>query len=133
MQKTLAKVHGPFRIGRRSMWPSISKSRISVGWWSGGVRTCKKAREGNVERTNNNDNDEKHNADPRYLFTVAEAERLTGISQQKVSKWRTHLSGDLDAYRDLLRGPSYRKAARFIGLARERLGAGKPRSQQIER
>jgi hypothetical protein len=41
---------------------------------------------------------------------MRDAEREAGIPQPKVSKWGGHLAGDLDVYRELLRGPSYRKA-----------------------
>jgi hypothetical protein len=108
------------------MWPvsqQIKDQQKLVQWW--GENVTVRHGPGGVDRAKN--------ADRRSLVSVTVAERESGIAQQKVSKWRGHLGGDLDAYRDLLRGPSYRKAARFIGLARERLGAGKPRSQQVER
>jgi phage N-6-adenine-methyltransferase len=72
----------------------ISDQRNLVEWWDSNVR-----KPGPIEI----------NAEPR-LFTREQAESITGISQQTVSKWRKHIAGDLDAYRDLLRGPSYRKA-----------------------
>ena len=50
-----------------------------------------------------------NNLDPGY-FSMKAAEAKSGIAQQKVSRWRTYLTGDIDAYREMLRGPSYRKA-----------------------
>src|SRR5262249_18587696 len=36
--------------------------------------------------------------------------KFCSVPQQKVSRWRKALAGDLDEYRALLRGPSWRKA-----------------------
>jgi hypothetical protein len=43
-------------------------------------------------------------------LTVEQAEKLTGITQQQVSRWRYYL-GDRDAYRERLLGAEYKAAA----------------------
>jgi phage N-6-adenine-methyltransferase len=68
-----------------------------VSWW-----------EANVQRRGGNR--QSINADPGEWFAVEEAEEFCGIPQQKVSRWRAALAGDIEAYRELLRGPSWRKA-----------------------
>lgn len=50
----------------------------------------------------------KDNADRGFL-SVADAERLTGISQQEVSRWTARLE-DVEAYRSRLLGTAYREA-----------------------
>jgi hypothetical protein len=51
----------------------------------------------------------KSNADRRSIMSLAKAEKLSRIPQQKVSRWRGRL-GDIGGYRVILRGPSYRVA-----------------------
>ena len=50
----------------------------------------------------------KTNADQRYL-SVSEAEDLTNITQQQVSKWRRRLK-EPEKYRAMLFGAAYHKA-----------------------
>ncbi len=55
----------------------------------------------------------RHNLDPnrspRPATSVEDAESLTGITKQQVSKWGQRLK-DYERYRDLLYGHAYRKA-----------------------
>jgi len=82
-------------------WPTLEravdiKSREQqrfVSWWDKHVRRPGQGR-------NNPD---------RHYFSVAEAERNTGIKQPQVSKWRNRLQ-DIDRYRLVLYGAAYRVA-----------------------
>jgi hypothetical protein len=48
------------------------------------------------------------NADPGTL-PIEDAEHRLGIAHQKISKWKKRFE-DIEAYREFLRGPSYRTA-----------------------
>jgi phage N-6-adenine-methyltransferase len=80
-------------------------------------------REENVERTSSNGSHEKQCAGPRTLLGIEEAEELTGIPRRTVDKWREHLR-DPEAYKDLLRGPSWRKAMGLRGSSDEKGASG---------
>ena len=56
----------------------------------------------------------KDNADGRSLF-LEEAERLTGIKQQQVSRWKSRLA-EPDKYRAMLYGVAYVKAMVLGGM-----------------
>jgi phage N-6-adenine-methyltransferase len=64
-----------------------------------------------------------NNADLGY-FLVEEAEKLSGIPQQKISRWHAALKGNREEYADLLRGPSYRKAMLERGSSDQRGASG---------
>jgi hypothetical protein len=72
----------------------VADQRRLVEWWAKNVRG-----EGRPSKTP---------AD-HAQFSQSEAELATGISNEKVSRWRRRLA-DEAAYREALRGPSYRKA-----------------------
>jgi DNA N-6-adenine-methyltransferase (Dam) len=69
-----------------------------VRWWQGHVTPGHGAGRGNKKVT-----------ERRPFYTVEEAEKLTEISKQKVSKWALRLK-DRAAYRELLHGTAYRTA-----------------------
>lgn len=75
----------------------ISDQRNLVEWWGENV---------SVRHASGTEK----NADRRSTLSVEAAQDISGIEQQKVSKWRKALNGDLREYRDLLRSPSWRKA-----------------------
>lgn len=82
-----------------------------VSWWSEKVT-------GNRYNIN-----PPENADRGFL-SVDQAEHLTGLAQQKISKWRQRLA-DIDAYQEFLRGPSYRTAmGESLGTVRGTQGTG---------
>jgi hypothetical protein len=66
----------------------IEHQRLFVGWWNANIRS-----KGEVH---------KENPDRRFLARD-DAEKLTGIRQQQVSRWKTRLS-DVDGYRNHLIG-----------------------------
>jgi hypothetical protein len=76
----------------------IANQRQFVEWWDENVGVRHGSGQGEAGLKN---------AELRSLMSVAKAEELTGISQQKVSRWRKCLE-DVGAYRTALRGPSYR-------------------------
>lgn len=75
----------------------IEDQREFVRWWKETVRAAETAGRHKVA-----------NAD-RGLLPMGAAEKRTGISQQQVSRWRNSLK-DEAKYRDVLFGPSYKKA-----------------------
>ncbi len=75
----------------------ISDQRSLVSWWRKNVSMRHGAGRA------------KKNADLRSLISLEQAEKLTKFSQQTISKFGTRLQ-DLPAYKELLRGPSYRRA-----------------------
>lgn len=60
----------------------------------------------------------------REIFSAEEAEKHCGFSPLKISRWRKALSGDLDEYRERLRGPSWRKAMGERGSTDQRGASG---------
>jgi phage N-6-adenine-methyltransferase len=76
----------------------ISDIRDLVEWWTANVGVRHRPPGG-----------KSVNADLRSQLTKDKAEAESGFKQQAISRYRTYLK-DLVAFRDLLRGPSYRKA-----------------------
>jgi hypothetical protein len=74
-----------------------AKRRVAgVDWWSENVSVRESPGRS------------KSNADQRSILSCEAAEQISGIPQQKVSKWRGYLKGDRDEYRALLRRPPKR-------------------------
>ena len=65
-----------------------------VAWWDGAVTPNRAQKSVNAERR---------------LQTADEAEKLTGITQQQVSRWRTRLK-DRSKFKSMLYGAAYNKA-----------------------
>ena len=86
-----AKRIGDWTLVETAVAQKIEEQREFVRWWSERVR-----RKG--ERGNN----------PDLGYFVDEAESLTGISQQQVSRWKKNLSKP-EKYHEQLCGPQYRK------------------------
>jgi len=84
----------------------IEEQAEFVEWWRENIR-------GKGKRSNN--------ADPGYF--VEQAETLTGITQQQVSKWSKRLA-DRGAYRERLYGAAWR-AAQIFGARRRIRMSGK--------
>ncbi len=64
------------------------------------------------------------NAQDPGQFSRDEAERICEIPNQKISRWHKALAGDRDEYRELLRGPSWRKAMLERGSTDQRGASG---------
>jgi hypothetical protein len=95
----------------RAVDAETEEQRLFVGWWTANVRRPGQGR---------------NNAD-RHYFSVDEVERETGITQPLVSKWRKWL-GDVEDYREKLRGPSWRKAMGGRDETEQRVSGSRPRS-----
>jgi phage N-6-adenine-methyltransferase len=88
----------------------IEDQQAFVKWWKENVTV--RLRAGREMR-----------ADQRSSISAEKAEQLTQIAHQTVSKWSVRLK-DLPTYRELLRGPSYRKAMGKRGSTDHRGASG---------
>jgi phage N-6-adenine-methyltransferase len=57
-------------------------------------------------------------------FPQPQLEAISELGHEKVGRWRKALRGDLDEYRDLLRGPSWRKAMGERGSSDQKGASG---------
>jgi phage N-6-adenine-methyltransferase len=88
----------------------IGDQQNLVTWWDESVRKGRPKKEESFQ--------------DREKLYFEDAERISGIPDGKVSKWRGHLKGDRDEYRALLRGPSYRKAMAERGSSDQKGASG---------
>jgi phage N-6-adenine-methyltransferase len=91
----------------------VSDQRCLVEWWGEHVSV----------RESPGRSGHKSSLD-RGTISLENAEDISGIANQKVSKWRKALNGDLDEYRYLLRGPSWRKAMGERGSSDQKGASG---------
>jgi hypothetical protein len=77
-------------VARKSMPPVLQQNLVD--WWRENVSVRHGAGQGT---------EGSKNADRRSLISIEAAEDISGISHQKVSKWRGYLKGDRDEYRSL--------------------------------
>jgi phage N-6-adenine-methyltransferase len=97
----------------------ISDQRDLTEWWFGVPNDAEKPRHvrGRGNPSIRADRGELEISEP-------DAEEFSGIPHQKVGRWRKALRGDVDDYRDLLRGPSWRKAMLERGSTDQRGASG---------
>jgi ParB family chromosome partitioning protein len=100
--KRLAEVVKNWALLDDAVDQQISDQQNFVDWWFGVPGDADKPRHVRPPGQGNNHG-------PGY-FSKEEALALGGIPQQKASRWKQALAGDREEYRDLLRGPSWRKA-----------------------
>ena len=86
----------------------INDQHNLVEWWRENIR---------------NEGRPKTRQDPA-VFSEDELKGQCGIAPRTVSRWRQALAGDLDEYRELLRGPSWRKAMGERGSSDQRGASG---------
>jgi len=97
-----------------SAWPqALDEQKEFVRWW----------REVVTVRQSPGGADRASNADLRSMVSLVQAEDLTGITQQQVSKWAKRLQ-DREAYSQALYGAAYRKAMAERGQTDQRVASG---------
>jgi phage N-6-adenine-methyltransferase len=102
-----AKATKDWPLLERAVDKKIEDQQKFVAWWGETVRPT---------------GPRPINADPR-LLTLEETERLTGITLQKVSKWKERLR-DLPAYREKLYGVAWKAAMAETAPTRGNTGDG---------